>query len=103
MRRMRKDSRLFEENKETIKTQIETLIEDMVVDLSFAYYESKPENWRMYGGEDILKMLFEEGERYFLVYYKSKKNEGWLCSTTYAIVDSSNFSVIEIFSANDEG
>jgi len=94
---------LFEENKESIKKQIEDRTGDKVIDLSFAYYESRPDNWHIYDTKGISRMLFEEGDKYFLVYYKSKRTEGWLCSTTYAIVDSRTLSVVDTFEANDEG
>lgn len=93
----------FEEYKNYYIQQIENLINDNVVDISFQYFEKFPKIWRMYNSKSIEMMLFDDGEKYLLVNFRQNKSDCFLCSTHYAIIDVIQQKVICTFDANDEG
>lgn len=100
---MKKDFSDFEKSKDNIIKQIERKIGSRISRVSFEYFETMPERWMLYNGEGIIRMLFNEGEKYLLARYLREEYEWYLCSSEYAIIDTASEKVILTFNANDEG
>lgn len=100
---MRKNTGEFDGQRDEFIRQIEGMIGNKISSFEFAYFDSLPEKWILFNNVFVVKMLFESGDAYLLARYHDTKNDGFLTSSSYAIIDADSGNVVRLFCAMDEG